>query len=45
MKSFLAITLSVDMLAKKKKRIEVSNENMLPCKKDIFTYDINRPMP
>ena len=33
----------IDMLAKK--WIDASNENMLSCEKDIFTYNINRPMP
>ena len=35
---------NVDMLTKKK-RIDVSNENMLSCKKNIFAHNINRPMP
>ena len=48
MKTFLTNALSVDMLAKKKKktkRIDASNGNMLSCKKDISTHNINRPMP
>ena len=42
MKTFFAITISVDMLAKK--WIDTSNENMLSCKKDISAHNINRPM-
>jgi len=43
MKTFLVITLSVDMLAKKK-WLDASNENMLSCEKYISAYNINRPM-
>ena len=43
MKTFLAITISVDMLAKK--WIDASNETMLSCDKDIFAYNINWSMP
>ena len=51
MKNFLANAPNVDKLAKKKrkekkkKRIDASNKNMLSCKKDISTYNINRPTP
>ena len=39
---FFANVLSVDMLANK--WINASNENILPCKKNILARNINRPM-
>ena len=45
MKTFLANAPSVDVLAKKKKRIDASNKNMLSCEKDISAHNINRAMP
>ena len=41
--TFFANVLSVDMLANK--WIDVLNENMLSCEKDISAHNINRPMP
>ena len=43
MKTFFANVLSMDMLTNK--WIDASNENMLSCEKDVFAYNINRPMP